>query len=113
MRFFVRYDEHYEATKPKEFDKWSFIFLKNIGKDITVKDISNVQVQIEFIVDENGSVSKAKIFKSSGIKEIDQDALRVISESPEWNSAIMYNNPVKAYRVQPFTYSIETEKKSK
>ena len=109
--------KNYIVLKEAEFKggekAWLSYLKKNIGKDITVKDISNVQVQIEFIVDENGSVSKAKIFKSSGIKEIDQDALRVISESPEWNSAIMYNNPVKAFRIQPINYSFETEKKSK
>ncbi|HEY8687814.1 MAG TPA: energy transducer TonB [Chitinophagaceae bacterium] len=109
--------KNYIVLKDAEFKggekAWLSYLKKNTGKNLTGKDIANATVQVEFIVDESGGISKAKIFKSSGIKEIDQDALRVISESPEWNSAIMYNNPVKAYRLQPFNYSIETEKKSK
>ncbi len=109
--------KNYIVMKEAEFKggekAWLSYLKKNTGKDLTGKDITNATVQVEFIVDESGGISKAKIFKSSGIKEIDQDALRVISESPEWNSAIMYNNPVKAYRLQPFNYSIEPQKKSK
>ena len=64
-------------------------------------------------MDENGSVIKLKVFKSSGNKVVDKDALRIISESPELNNAILYNQPVKVIRIQPFTYDLKSEKKSK
>ncbi len=70
----------------------------------------NAQVQVKFTIDKEGNAANVKIFKSSGYKEIDKDALRVISESPVWNNAIQFNNPVKAFRVQPFSYKLLDEK---
>ena len=112
--------KNYIVQKEAEFKggekAWKTYLKKNIGKEFSAKkdnEITSASVQIQFVVDENGGVIKPKVFKSSGDKEIDRDALRVISESPEWNSAILYNKPVKAYRVQPFTYTLEAEKKSK
>jgi protein TonB len=109
--------KNYIAMREAEFkggDKaWQAYLKKNIGKNLDTKVEGEVKVQIEFVVDENGSVSKAKVLKSSGSKEVDNDALRVISESPEWHSAILYNQPVKAYRVQAITYDLAPIKKSK
>jgi hypothetical protein len=42
---------------------------------------------------------------------VDNDALRVIADSPTWKNAIQFNQPVKAYRLQPFTYILTPEKK--
>lgn len=109
--------KNYILMKEAEFkggDKaWQAYLKKNVGKDLDTKDESTVSVQIQFIVDENGSVSKPKVLKSSGNKEVDKDALRVISESPEWNSAIYFNQPVKAFRVQPLTYDLKSIQKSR
>ncbi len=112
--------KNYIVSKDAEFKggekAWISYLKKNVGKEFSKvkdKDVTSASVQIQFIIDENGGVTKAKILKSSGYKEIDRDALRVISESPEWHSAIIYNKPTKAYRVQPFSYTLEPEKKSK
>lgn len=107
----------YILAKDAEFkggDKaWQSYLKKNTGKDLNFKDGITANVQIQFIIDENGSVTKPKIYKSSGNKEIDSDALKVISDSPEWNSAITYNQPVKAYKIQSFTYDLKPDKKTK
>ena len=111
--------KNYILTKDAAFKggekAWLAYLKKNVSNDFNIKreDIITANVQIQFVVDENGSVIKAKVLKSSGYKEIDKDALRVVSESPEWNNAILYNKPVKVYRIQPFTYVLEPEKKSK
>jgi TonB family protein len=64
------------------------------------------QVIIKFIIDKQGNVSDVEVDVSSGIDDVDQDALRVIKESPKWNPAIQYNNPVNSYRRQPITYEL-------
>ncbi|MDQ6762475.1 MAG: energy transducer TonB [Bacteroidota bacterium] len=118
------YDEDGKKIKNYVFEKeaefrggqkaWQSYIAKNATKDLSLKGedgATTATVQIQFIVDEEGNVSIAKVLKSSGYKEIDKDALRVINESPQWNSAVQYNKPVKAYRVQPITYSLTDKKK--
>jgi antitoxin component YwqK of YwqJK toxin-antitoxin module len=110
--------KNYVYSKEAEFkggDKaWNSFLLKNTSKDFfntkTEEEIT-VKVQIQFIVDESGFVTRPKVKESSGMKNIDSDALRVISTSPQWKNALLYNNPVKAYRIQPFIYKLSPPKK--
>ncbi len=109
--------KHYIFQKEAEFKggtkAWQSFIAKNAARDLSIKGDSTLtaKVQVEFIIDENGDVISPKIFKSSGYKNVDNDALRVISESPKWNSAILYNQPVKAYRIQPIEYNLQPQKK--
>ncbi len=109
--------KNYVFEKEAEFrggqKAWQSYIAKNATKDLAVKGdgTTTATVQIQFIVNEDGNVSIAKVLQSSGYKEIDKDALRVINESPKWNSAVQFNKPVKAYRVQPITYSLTDKKK--
>ncbi|MCH8905077.1 MAG: energy transducer TonB [Bacteroidetes bacterium] len=43
-------------------------------------------VSLSFIVDEDGKVTNVKITKSSGILELDQDAVRVVRSMPDWTA---------------------------
>ncbi|KAA9035839.1 TonB family protein [Ginsengibacter hankyongi] len=109
--------KHYIFQKDAEFKggtkAWQSYIVKNAARDLSVKGDSAItaKVQVQFIIDENGDVIAAKIFKSSGYRNVDNDALRVISDSPKWNSAILFNQPVNAYRIQPFEYPLQPEKK--
>jgi len=117
------YDESGKRIKNYIFQKeaefkgglkaWASYIKKNVSKDLTAKGDEQVTatVQIEFIIDESGYVIAPKIKKSSGYKAVDSDALRVIADSPAWKNAIQFNEPVKAYRVQPFTYILSPQKK--
>jgi hypothetical protein len=117
------YDESGEKIKNYIFEKeaefkggqkaWTNYIVKNAGRDLQVKSDTNViaSVVVEFIVDENGDVIKPKILKSSGYKIVDNDALRLIGDSPPWNCAIQYNKPVKALRIQPISYMLKGVKK--
>ena len=92
---------------------WTQYLQKNTSKEIPVKSKGDItaQVQVKFIIDEDGNVTNVNIFKSSGHKEVDRDALRIISESPTWRNAILFNKPVKVFRIQPISYSLIEEKK--
>lgn len=118
------YDESGKKIKNYIFQKeaefkggqkaWTSYIIKNAPRDLSVKGITEKEmltVNVEFIVDENGFVVMPKIVKSSGYKNVDNEALQIIANSPEWKSAIQYNNPVKAYRVQPLTFEVRPEKK--
>lgn len=85
---------------------WQQYVIKSVSKDLEIKAEGETmaKVQIQFIVTEDGEIGGAKILESSGYPQIDKDALRRIKDSPVWKGAVMFNNPVKAYRVQPFTY---------
>ena len=93
---------------------WHSYIVKKVSKDFfnTKGDAEiSVSVSVQFVVDENGYVIRPKVLKSSGINNIDRDALGVIGASPPWKNAVLYNKPVKAYRVQPFTYILIPLKK--
>ena len=68
---------------------------------------------MQFVIDENGDVIRPKIIKSSGFKNVDNDALRVIADSPKWTNCVQYNKPVKSVRVQPISYILQPEKAKK
>ncbi|MEO6845197.1 MAG: energy transducer TonB, partial [Ginsengibacter sp.] len=110
--------KNYVFQKEAEFKggqkAWASYIIKNAPTDLTVKGITepvSVSVNVQFIVDENGYVIMPKIIKSSGYKNVDNDAVQIIANSPTWKNAIQYNNPVKAYRVQPLTFEVRPEKK--
>jgi TonB family protein len=118
------YDESGKRIKNYIFQKeaeykggqkaWVAYINKNAPKDLTVKGITGevtVKVSVEFIIDESGYVISPKIFKSSGYKNVDNEALQIIANSPAWYNAIQYNKPVKAYRVQPLTFVLTSGKK--
>lgn len=118
------YDESGRKIKNYVFEKeaefkggqkaWVSYITKNAPTDLTVKGLTEkgtVSVSVEFIVDESGYVVMPKIIKSSGYKNVDNDTLQIIANSPAWKNAIQYNNPVKAYRVQPFTFELQPGKK--
>jgi TonB family protein len=88
---------------------WQAYLKKSIDKDFAGrrdKDGSTPSVEVEFTIDEEGQVTNPKITRSSGFKNVDKDALRVISDSPKWAPAISYNKAIKASRVQAISYDI-------
>ena len=90
-------------------EAWLAYIKKNTDKDLAISRDKNGAVpgvEIEFTIDEEGQVTNPKITRSSGHKNIDKDALRVISDSPKWNPAISYNKPIKANKVQTVTYDV-------
>ena len=110
--------KNYVYEKEAEFkggDKaWHTYILKHVSNNFSAikTDVAlTVTVKVQFVVDASGFVVRPKLIQSSGFKSIDMDAINVIASSPQWNNAIQYNRPVKAYRLQPITYVIPALKK--
>lgn len=62
-------------------------------------------IWIEFIVDTRGKVMNAGIIKSVEYS-LDQEALRIIRESPNWEPAIQDGRLVKSYKRQPIHFRL-------
>lgn len=109
--------KNYVYAREAEFkggDKaWRSYIQKNVSTDLyNTKGAgeATVSVSVQFVIDENGYAIRPKVISSSGISAVDRDAIRVISNSPQWNNALLYNKPIKVYRVQPFTYVLAAKK---
>ena len=102
--------KNYIYQKEAEFKgglkAWQQYVIKSVSKDLEIKaeGETEARVQIQFIVSGDGAITSANVFKSSGFPQVDKDALRVIKDSPEWKGAVLFNEPVNAYRLQPFVY---------
>jgi TonB family protein len=99
-----------EAEFPGGNQAWVRYLTSNMNRDIMQKYYNSnatvtANVIIKFLVDKQGYITDTEINKSSGIKEVDQDALNVIKNSPRWINGIQYNKPVNSYRLQPITYT--------
>ncbi|MBN9350881.1 MAG: energy transducer TonB [Chitinophagaceae bacterium] len=94
---------------------WAKYINKSATKDFPAKGSQDerVTVVIQFIVDKDGEVTNAKVRQSSGHKNVDEDALQIIQGSPQWKNAVLFNNPVNAYRLQPITYLLIGKKSEK
>ena len=59
---------------------------------------------IKFVVDWDGQVKDVTVYKSSGYKVLDVEAVRVIKRSPLWTSAKNNNVCVPQQFVLPVTF---------
>lgn len=60
-------------------------------------------VRVFFMVDAKGYLSDLRIYKSVELS-LDNETIRLIERSPQWQPAMQLNKPVKAYRIQPVTF---------
>lgn len=65
-------------------------FYQYVGKNFQTPNIQGLKgkVFISFFIETNGSLDEIKIVKSLG-KEVDLEAYRIISECPDWKSAVI------------------------
>lgn len=94
---------------------WISYITKKLQKGLLeAGDISaRLTTYITFAIDEDGNVVNVKVKESSGNKKLDNIAKDIISESPEWVNAVLFNEPVKAYRIQPVTFEPQRQKTKK
>ncbi|HET9824550.1 MAG TPA: energy transducer TonB, partial [Chitinophagaceae bacterium] len=85
--------------------------LKYIQKNLRVPERAtslnvNGTVMISFVVNTSGKIEDARIVRSVEYSA-DQEALRVVTSSPDWIPAEENGRKVKAYRIQPITINID------
>jgi protein TonB len=72
-----------------------------------VDDNKEGTVNVQFIVDENGNVSNAKVIGNQVGDGLDEEAVRVISKMPKWEPGKVKGKTVKTRLTLPVTYKLE------
>lgn len=62
------------------------------------------RVLVKFIVNWDGKIKNVNIFKSSGFTELDDEAIRVVTQSPDWSSAKNKNICVPQQLILPIDF---------
>ncbi len=95
---------------------WLKYLAKNANTSIRIKDVQDgtqAKVIVLFMINKQGVITDVKVKESSGYAAVDRDAIQVIRSGPAWEPAILYNEPVNVYRLQPMTYTLTSEKANK
>jgi protein TonB len=62
---------------------------------------------IQFVVNEDGSVSGVEVFRSSGSTSLDNEAKRVVAAMPHWKPGKQQGKAVKVYYTVPITFKLD------
>ena len=90
---------------------WEKFLIKNLKAETPVDNgagAGRYTVIILFVVDKEGNVSDIKALTNHGYG-MEQEALRVIKKSPQWEPAIYNGYKVKAYHRQMITFDVQEE----
>lgn len=90
---------------------WQAFLQKNLNANLPVDNGApegTYTVITQFIVDKNGKISDLKSLTHFGFG-MEEEILRVMKLSPDWEPAIQDNQAVSAYRKQPVTFVITSE----
>jgi periplasmic protein TonB len=93
-----------EAIYKKSDKDWINYLSKNLNAELGNKSVKGGQVRVGFTVDTSGKCVDIYLRRSVEFV-LDEEVIRVIEKSPLWNPAIQYGKKVRAFRVQPITFS--------
>jgi TonB family protein len=68
------------------------------------------RVMVQFAINTDGSVSDVKVMRSTGYEALDNEAVRVISSSPNWKPGMVNGQPVKVTFMFPVIYQVRGDK---
>jgi hypothetical protein len=96
-------DEGSAAIYKKGDSDWIKYLTKNLNAEVGNQSVAGGQVRVMFIVNREGKCVEVHLKKSVEFV-LDDEAMRVIEQSPLWQPAFQDGKNVNAYRVQPFTF---------
>jgi TonB family protein len=64
------------------------------------------EVNVGFTIDKTGKIQNAMVLKGSGNKEVDAEAVRVVSMMPNWIPGMSGGKPVEVQYILPISYFI-------
>jgi TonB family protein len=64
-------------------------------------------VNVQFGIDENGSISNVKAIGTKIGDGLEEEAVRVISNMPKWSAGTVKGKKVKTWMIMPITFRIE------
>lgn len=92
-----------EAAFKKGDKGWIKYLSKAINADVGIKSVRGGKVRVGFTVSKSGKCVDVYLRKSVEFV-LDEEAIRVIENSPLWEPAIQDGRIVNAYRIQPLTF---------
>lgn len=60
----------------------------------------------QFIIEKNGSISDIKVTRSSGHKDLDTEAIRVIQSMPKWTPGMQDGEAVSVKYLIPIVFKL-------
>ena len=97
-----------EASFPGGVEGWRKFLTSSLNPIVPVDSGAKegkYTVILQFIVNKNGSISNIKALTNHKFG-MEEECIRVMKLSPNWNPAIQNGHIVTAYRKQPFTFVI-------
>lgn len=88
----------------KEFTKWVYSKLKY--PELAAQNGIQGRVLLQFLIDTDGSVSNITVIRSED-KLLAEEAVRVVSMSPNWEPGLQRNNPAKVIFTFPITFRLQ------
>ncbi|HVU96274.1 MAG TPA: TonB family protein [Puia sp.] len=77
-------------------------------QDAIDNDVTGI-VRVSFIVDENGHITKAKLINPQRVGNgLDEEALRVVNNMPEWKPGTLHGKKVKTRLELPISFQVES-----
>jgi TonB family protein len=92
------------GNEPVQFTKWVFGQLK-YPEEAKEKQIQG-RVTLQFTIAKDGNVKDVTIAKSSGSKILDDEAVRVVSMSPQWEPGKQNGEPVNVKFTFPVVFQM-------
>jgi len=94
-----------EGQPEPPFNMSDYISRNMYYPDSAIKHHIQGRVLVQFVVNEDGSISDAKVLKGIGYG-CDEEALRVLKMMPPWKPGKQNGKPVKVYFTQPISFKL-------
>ena len=88
----------------QEFGKWVFSQLKY--PEEAVKNQIQGRVILQFTIAKDGNVKDITVARSSGSKILDDEAVRIVSMSPQWEPGMQNGEPVNVRFTFPIVFKL-------
>ncbi|HMI78153.1 MAG TPA: energy transducer TonB [Ferruginibacter sp.] len=95
-----------EAQYKKGDRDWKDYLVKNLDFDVIEKSVKGGKVHVGFTVNTSGKCVDVYLRRSVEFV-LDEEAIRIIENSPLWHPAVQDGKKVNAYRTQPLTFAKE------
>ena len=80
-----------------------FAFIKEHAMQVDSLDQKH-RVLVQFVVERDGSLTNIEVVQSSGVNELDRDAVAVVESMPKWKPGKQRGQPVRVKYTIPVTY---------
>ena len=92
------------GNEPVQFTKWVFGQLKY--PEEAIKNQVQGRVTLQFTIAKDGNVKDITVAKSSGSKILDDEAVRIVSMSPQWEPGKQSGEPVDVRFTFPLVFQL-------